>query len=71
MAELEADFLKTGGGPMAGKASQSKTGDDGDAIQAKRKKLGQGVSMKNLKGAHLKVEFSRKTATSLRVAGRL
>ena len=45
-------------------------GGDGDTMQAKGKKLGQGVSMKNLTGAHFEVASS-KTATNLRVAGRL
>ena len=41
---------------MAGKASQSGiTSDTGDAMQAKKKKLGQEVSLKNLKGAHFEV----------------
>jgi len=32
----------------------------GDAIQAKRKKLGKGVSMKSLKGVHFEVELQEK-----------
>ena len=32
----------------------------GDAMQAKGKKLGQGVSMKGLKGAHFEVELQGK-----------
>jgi len=35
-------------------------GGDDDAMQIKRKKLGQGVSMKNLKGAHFEVELQVK-----------
>ena len=44
MAELEADCLKTGGGPWPGRHHKAKfAGGGGDAMQAKRKKLGQGV----------------------------
>ena len=62
MAELEADCLKTGRSPMAEKASQSGIcrQDGGDAMQIKRKKLSQGVSMKSLKGAHFEVELQEK-----------
>ena len=35
-------------------------GGDGDTMQAKGKKLGQGVSMKSLKGAHFEVELQEK-----------
>jgi len=62
MAELEADCLKIGRAPMARRRHKAKfAGDDGDAMQAKGKKLGQsGVSMKSLKGAHFGVELQEK-----------
>jgi len=49
-------------GPHGWKASQSEICwcGGGDIIQAKGKKLGQGVSMKSLKGAHFKVELQGK-----------
>ena len=61
MAELEADCLKTGKAHWPGRRHKAKfTGGGGDAMQAKRKKLGQRVSMKSLKGAHFEVEFQEK-----------
>jgi len=54
MAELEADCLKTGG------RHKAKFAGGGDAMQAKGKKLGQGVPMKSLKGDHFKVELHEK-----------
>ena len=61
MTELEVDCLKTGRGLLVWKASQAKlAGSGGDAMQAKEKKLGQGVSMKSLKGAHFEEELQGK-----------
>ena len=58
MAELEVDCLKTGRDPWPGRSDKAEfTGGGDDAMQAKRKKLSQGVLMKNLKGAHFKVEL--------------
>ena len=63
MAKLEADCLKAGRAPWPGRCHRAKfTGGGIDAMQAKRKKTGQGVSMKRLKGAHFEVA-SRKIAT--------
>ena len=53
MAELEADCHKTDEGPWPGRRHKAElAGGDDDAMQAKKKKLSQRVSMKNLKGAH-------------------
>ena len=61
MTELEADCLKTGRAPWLGMRHKAKfAGGDGDAMQAKGKKLSRGVSMKNLKGAHFEVELHGK-----------
>ena len=46
------------GPPWPGRSHKTElAGGGGDAMQAKGKKLGQGVSMKSLKGAHFEVEF--------------
>ena len=61
MTELEADCLKTGGGPWPGRRHKAELASGGsDAMQLKRKKLGQGVSMKSLKGAYFEVEIQGK-----------
>ena len=58
MAELEADCLKIGRGREG--VTAKFVSDGGDAMQAKGKKLGQGVSMKSLKGTHFEVEIQEK-----------
>ena len=62
MAELEADCLKAGKAPWPGRRHHKAefAGGGGDVMQAKRKKLGQRVSMKSLKGAHFEVELQEK-----------
>jgi len=51
----------TGRAPWPGRRHKAEfAGGDGDAMQAKGKKLGQGASIKSLKGAHLKVELQEK-----------
>ena len=61
MTELEAGCLKTSGAPWPGRHHKAElAGGSSDAMQAKKKKLDQGVSMKNLKGAHFEMEFQRK-----------
>ena len=46
------------GAPWPGRRRKAKfTGDGGDAIQAKEKKPGQGISMKSLKGANFEEEL--------------
>ena len=43
---------------MAGRRHKAElVGGGGDAMQAKGKKLSQGVSMKSLKGAHFEMEL--------------
>ena len=50
------------GGPWPGRHHKAEFAcSGGDAMQANRKKLGQGgASMKSLKGAHFEVEFQEK-----------
>jgi len=61
MVELEADYLKTGRAPWPGRHHKTEfTSGSCDAMQAKGKKLGQGVPMKILKGAHFEMEFQEK-----------
>ena len=61
MAELEADCLKTSRAPWPGRRHKAKfAGGDGNVMQAKRKKLGLGLLMKSLKGAHFEVELQEK-----------
>jgi len=61
MAELEMDCLKTDRVPWPGRRHKAElAGGGGDVVQAKRKKLSQGVSMKSLKGAHFEVELQGK-----------
>ena len=61
MTKLGADCLNTDEDPIAGKASQSGIfWWDCDAMQAKKKKLARGVSMKKLKGTHFEVELQEK-----------
>jgi len=61
MAKLEADCLKTGKAPWSGRRHKAKfASSDGDAMKVKRKKLGQGASMKSLKGAHFEEELQGK-----------
>ena len=61
IAELQADCLKTGRAPWPGRRHKAEfAGGGGDAMQDKRKKLGQEVSMKSLKGAHFEVELQGK-----------
>ena len=61
MTELEADYLKISRAPWPGSRHTSKLASGGsDAMQVKGKKLGQGVSMKSLKGAHFEVELQEK-----------
>ena len=61
MAELEADCLKTGRAPWRGRRHKLEfAGAGSNAMQVKKKKLGQGVSMESLKGAHFEVELQGK-----------
>ena len=61
MAELETACLKTGRAPWPGWRHKAEfTGGSGDTLQVKGKELGQGVSMKSLKGAHFEMELQEK-----------
>ena len=58
MTELEADCLKTDRAPWPRRRHKAElAGGGSDAMQVKGKKLGHGVSMKSLKGAHFEVDF--------------
>jgi len=58
MKKLEVGCLKIGRAPWPGRCHKAEfASGGGDAMQVKEKKLGQGVSIKNLKGAHLEVEL--------------
>ena len=73
MTELEADCLKTGGGPMAWNASSSRYLLMVAVMQCELKERHSsqgGVLIKSLKGA-LRGGASWKTITSLSAAGRL
>jgi len=53
--------LKCGRDPWPGRRHKAEfAGDGGDVMQAKGKKLGQGVSMQSFKGTHFKVELQEK-----------
>jgi len=53
--------LRPIGPPWPGRRHKAElAGGGGDAIQAKRKKLSQGVSMKSLKRAYYEMEFQEK-----------
>ena len=61
MTVLEADCLITGKDHGRERRHKVKlAGGGGDAMQVKRKKLGQRISMKNLKRSHFEVEFQGK-----------
>jgi len=52
---------QTGRAPWPGRHHKAEFADGGsDAMQAKGMKLGQGVSMKSLKGAYFEVELQKK-----------
>ena len=69
----EANCFKTGRAPWPERRHKAEFASGGsDAMQIKRKKLGQGrVSMKSLKGTYFEVELQGKLQTGLSIAGRL
>ena len=61
MAKLEVNCLKTSRAQWPGRRHKIKfASGGGDEMQVKGKKLGQGVSMKSLKGAHFEEELQGK-----------